>query len=85
MKVDITYPSGRMTINLENFFPASSGNLKKLLKIIDMDWQHKDLIIRDIVTWMTEEIKKTESMTRLSLKQREQRKEKLKKNLVMLS
>jgi len=55
------------------------------LKIIDMDWQHKEQIIRDIVSWMNEEIKNTENMTRISLKQREQRKEKIKKNLVMLS
>jgi|GEM_PF-3009260 hypothetical protein len=60
MKVEIIYPSGRMTINLENFFPASFGNLKKLLKIIDMDRQHKDQIISDIVSWMNEEIKNNE-------------------------
>lgn len=64
MKVEIIYPSGRMTINLENFFPATSGNLKKLLKIIDMDWQHKDQIISDIVFWMSEEIKNNEDIAK---------------------
>jgi hypothetical protein len=84
MKVDIVYQSGHMTVNLENFFPATSGNTKKLLKIIEMDQQHKGQIISDIVFWMSEEINHADSLFRLSTKQREQRKEKLKKNLVML-
>ena len=65
MKVDITYPSGHMRINLENFFPASQSNLKKLFKIIDKDQQHKDQIIRDIVSWMNEEIKNNEDTAKV--------------------
>lgn len=58
--IEIIYPSGYMTISLDKFFPASSDNLKKLIKIIDMDWQHKDQIIQDIVTWINREIKNSE-------------------------
>lgn len=59
--ITILYPNGRITINLESFFPSSTGNLKMLLKIIDMDWQRKDQIIGNIVSWMNEEIKNNEN------------------------
>jgi hypothetical protein len=43
-----------MSINLESFFP--SGNLKKLLKVIDLDPENREKHIQSIQTWMVEEI-----------------------------
>lgn len=53
---EIKYPNGCMKINQENFFPSTNGKIKKLLKIIDMDWEHKDVIRLEIREWMKAEI-----------------------------
>jgi hypothetical protein len=63
--VEILYPSGRMTINLDNFFPTTTCDIKKLLKIIDMDWQHKEQIFQTIVSWINEEIKNSEETAKM--------------------
>jgi len=79
MRVDIKYPNGRMQVNLEEFFPASQKNCKRLFAIVDMDWQHKDEIIQSIALWVTEEISRCESPCHAS------RKEKLQRNLVAIT
>lgn len=40
----ITYNEGhgRMNIHMKHFFPCPQAQFKKLLKIIDLDWQHKE-------------------------------------------
>lgn len=40
----ITYNDGhgQMNIHMNFFFPCSQERFKKLLKIIDLDWQHKE-------------------------------------------
>ena len=40
----ITYNEGhgKMNIYMNYFFPCSQKQFKKLLKIIDLDWQHKE-------------------------------------------
>lgn len=42
----IKYDNGSMTINMDVFFPCSKEALKKLLKVIDLDWAH-DLELRE--------------------------------------
>lgn len=39
----ITYNNGhgKMTIHMNYFFPCSQVRFKKLLKIVEMDWQHE--------------------------------------------
>lgn len=56
MQVIIKYPNGCMTINLDNFFPSSEGKIRKLLKIINMDWEQGDSIKQQIKVWMMQEI-----------------------------
>ena len=37
----IKWEKGRMTIILERFFPTSQIKLKKLLKVIELDWENQ--------------------------------------------
>ena len=74
-QVIIKYQNGSIAINLDRFFPTSQGNTKKLLRIIDMDWKHKDCIIQNIKNWIEAEIGQCKSGTR---------KKKLQKNLKAL-
>lgn len=53
--IDIKYPNGQMQIDLENFFPASRRNCKRLLAIIDMDLQHRDELLQTIRVWLMDE------------------------------
>lgn len=62
--INIMYPGGYMNINLEAFFPATQSNFKKLLKVIDMDWQNKDTHIGCIRIWINDEIKLCEEMAK---------------------
>lgn len=42
--LNITWDNGkgRMNIFLDKFFPSTKKDLKKLLSIISLDWQHED-------------------------------------------
>ena len=42
--INITWDNGkgRMNIFLDKFFPTTKTNLKKLLSVISLDWQHED-------------------------------------------
>lgn len=62
--ITINYPNGYMTINLDTFFPTSQSNFKKLLKVIEMDWQNRDGHIRLIKQWVEDEIKDCESLAK---------------------
>lgn len=55
-ELKIRYRYGQMTIILENFFPSSQKDLKKLLKVIELDWDHKDELIEQITTWIKHRI-----------------------------
>lgn len=55
MEMTIKYPKGHMTINLEKFFPTSQAYIKKLLVIIDKDWEHKEEHLQAITLWLEEE------------------------------
>lgn len=91
--ITINYPNGYMTINLDTFFPTSQSNFKKLLKVIEMDWQNRDGHIRLIKQWVEDEIKDCESLAKeyaklksldSSFKHYHSRKEKLRKNLELI-
>lgn len=76
MQVTIKYPNGCMQINLENFFPTSQKNVKGLLKVISMDWEHEGSIKQQIKVWLMQEI---------TLCENQNRKKKLQKNLMILA
>lgn len=46
-RLDISYKDGtaHMVIDMDYFFPTSKVRLKKLLKVIALDWQHSDDLI----------------------------------------
>lgn len=52
----IEYDRGKMLINMDNFFPTSKTRLKKLLKIIDLDYEHKDELIEHLKEFFREQI-----------------------------
>lgn len=42
MDMIIKYENGQMTIHMNAFFPTSQARLKKLLKVVDMDFEHRE-------------------------------------------
>ena len=48
--------TGRMEIKMSAFFPCSQENLKKLLKITDMDWEHGAGVRGQIIGHLTDRI-----------------------------
>lgn len=54
MQLFIKWDTGSMTINCEAFFPASQNKLNVLLKTIDLDWEHKEEILKQMVQFLTD-------------------------------
>lgn len=52
----IKYDRGKMVVILNNFFPTSRTRLKKLLKVIDLDYEHKDELIEHLKQFFSEQI-----------------------------
>ncbi len=57
----IKWETGRMVNHLENFFPTSQARLKKLVKIIRLDWQHSDELIEKLKVYFQEKIPESEA------------------------
>lgn len=51
-QLNIKWNTGNMTINCEAFFPASQNKLNVLLKTIDLDWEHKDDILKQMMRFL---------------------------------
>jgi hypothetical protein len=54
--VKIEWQTGSMIINLGFFFPASAEKVKKLLKIISLDFRNEEELIADIMEYLNSEI-----------------------------
>lgn len=52
MVLHIKWDTGYMNINCEAFFPTSQVKLKKLLKIIDLDGEHKEDILNQMMQFL---------------------------------
>lgn len=52
----IKYDRGKMVVILDNFFPTSMARLKKLLKVIDLDYEHSDELIEQLKQFFSEQI-----------------------------
>ena len=50
--IHIEWYNGKMTIHLNQFFPASGTAIKKLMKVIEMDWAHRAEIIEQILNFL---------------------------------
>lgn len=57
----IKWETGKMVIHLDNFFPTSQARLKKLIKIIRLDWQHSDELIEKLKVYFQEKISENEA------------------------
>ena len=42
--MSIRWDTGFMDIRLDSFFPCEQARFKKLLKVIDLDWEHSDTL-----------------------------------------
>lgn len=52
----IKYDRGKMVVILNNFFPTSRTRLKKLLKVIDLDYEHRDELIEHLKQFFSSQI-----------------------------
>ena len=52
----IKYDRGKMVVILNNFFPTSRARLKKLLKVIDLDYEHSDELVEQLKQFFSEQI-----------------------------
>lgn len=55
-ELNITTPGGHMVIHLDRFFPCSQKDLKKLLKVVSIDWEHAEEHIKHIETHVQKRI-----------------------------
>ena len=51
-QIQIKYENGEMIINLNEFFPSTQQGFKKLIKVIDLDWEHRDELNQSMLNWM---------------------------------
>lgn len=52
----IKYDTGYMNIVMDAFFPCGTAKFKKLLKVIDLDWQHKEELIETLKNYFQNQI-----------------------------
>lgn len=52
--LEIKYYNGKMTINMDEFFPTSQVRLKKLLKVINLDYGNSMLHVSQIITFLND-------------------------------
>ncbi len=56
MTMIIKYPNGRMTVELDAFFPATQQDMKKLKDVIRMS-NCQEAHMKEIITWLDENLK----------------------------
>lgn len=54
--LSIRWDTGHMDILLDPFFPCSMDKFKKLLKVIDLDWEHADTLKETLKVYFQEQI-----------------------------
>lgn len=60
MDLKITYSNGKMIIRMNTFFPTSQARFKKLLKVIDLDFAHRDEHIQTLEQYFNEKVQELE-------------------------
>ena len=66
MDIQIKYDNGQMNIRMDAFFPTSQARLKKLLKVVDLDFEHKEEIMQTMQQFFQDKVNKLEAR-RISL------------------
>ena len=54
--LSIRWETGSMDIRLDSFFPCEQARFKKLLKVIDLDWEHCDTLKDTLKVYFQEKI-----------------------------
>lgn len=60
MDIQIKYDNGQMNIHMDAFFPTSQARLKKLLKVVDLDFEHRDEIIQTMQQFFQDKVEELE-------------------------
>lgn len=60
MYITIKYRNGIMEINVDTFFPAAQTRFKKLLKVIDLDFEHRDEHIQVLEKYFKKKVQELE-------------------------
>ena len=66
MDIQIKYDNGQMNIRMNAFFPTSQARLKKLLKVVDLDFEHREEIMQTMQQFFQDKVNKLEAR-RISL------------------
>ena len=56
MDIQIKYDNGQMNIRMDAFFPTSQERLKKLLKVVDLDFEHREEIIQTMQQFFQDKV-----------------------------
>ncbi len=64
----IKYGLGKMMIHMDNFFPTTKKNMKKLLSIISLDWEHENELREKLKVYFQEKIEECEAGRKSSAK-----------------
>lgn len=57
--IAIRWDSGFMDVILDAFFPTSAARVRKLLRIIELDYAHRDELMNQVLQYCTERAQRT--------------------------
>lgn len=61
MDIQIKYDNGQMNIRMDAFFPTSQARLKKLLKVVDLDFERREEIIQTMQQFFQDKVNELEA------------------------
>lgn len=61
MELIINWETGGMILNCNKFFPTTKKKMSKLLKVIRLDWQNQDEILKHLVNLLNDFEKESET------------------------
>ena len=61
MDIQIKYDNGQMNIRMDAFFPTSQARLKKLLKVVDLNFEHREEIIQTMQQFFQDKVNELEA------------------------
>ena len=60
MDIQIKYDNGQMNIRMDAFFPTSQARLKKLLNVVDLDFEHREEIMQTMQQFFQDKVNELE-------------------------
>ena len=60
MDIQIKYDNGQMNIHMDAFFPTSQARLKKLLNVVDRDFEHREEIMQTMQQFFQDKVNELE-------------------------